>query len=100
MISNIRKSCLKCFEFNMISKSRKIQGHTIKTPLHLSERLSDKYNCEVYLKREDLQKTRSFKLRGSLNKIIKNYDILKSKDASLWQCGNHAQGVVTHAVVL
>ena len=34
----------------------------------------------MYLKREDLQKTRSFKLRGSLNKIIKNYDILKSKD--------------------
>ena len=82
MISNIRKSL------------KRIQGHTIKTPLHLSERLSDKYNCEVYLKREDLQKTRSFKLRGSLNKIIKNYDILKSKDVVCVVPGNHAQGVL------
>ncbi len=62
-----------------------------KTPLQLSSRLSDKYNCNVYLKREDLQKIRSFKIRGSLNKIIKNKD-----SQSIIVCasaGNHAQGV-------
>ncbi len=81
MIRNIRNSL------------KRIEGHTIKTPLHLSERLSDKYNCEVYLKREDLQKTRSFKIRGSLNKILKNYDSLKTKEIVCASAGNHAQGV-------
>ena len=48
----------------------------------------------MYLKREDLQKTRSFKIRGSLNKIIKNYDSLKTKRNLLCaSAGNHAQGV-------
>ena len=81
MISNIRNSL------------KRIEGHAIKTPLHLSERLSEKYNCEVYLKREDLQKTRSFKIRGSLNKIIKNYQSLKTKEIVCASIGNHAQGV-------
>ena len=70
----------------MISNIR--NSHT-KTPLHFSERLSEKYNCEVYLKREDLQKTRSFKIRGSLNKIIKNYDSLKTKEIVCASAGNH-----------
>ncbi len=35
------------------------------TPLQKNERLSEKYNCNVYLKREDLQVVRSFKLRGA-----------------------------------
>ena len=81
MISNIRNSL------------KRIEGHAIKTPLTFSERLSDKYNCEVYLKREDLQKTRSFKIRGSLNKIIKNYESLKTKEVVCASAGNHAQGV-------
>ena len=81
MISNIRNSL------------KRIEGHAIKTPLHLSERLSEKYDCEVYLKREDLQKTRSFKIRGSLNKIIKNYESLKTKEIVCASAGNHAQGV-------
>ena len=62
MITNIRNSL------------KRIQPHIVKTPLHLSERLSDKYDCEVYLKREDLQKPNLFKIRGSLNKILKNYE--------------------------
>ena len=35
------------------------------TPLQKNERLSEKYNCNLYLKREDLQVVRSFKLRGA-----------------------------------
>ena len=36
------------------------------TPLQKNERLSEKYDCDIYLKREDLQVVRSFKLRGAL----------------------------------
>lgn len=46
------------------------------TPLQKNERLSEKYNCNVYLKREDLQHVRSFKLRGAFYKV-------KSLDGSI-----------------
>lgn len=36
-----------------------------KTPLQLDDYLSQKYEANIYLKREDLQKVRSFKLRGA-----------------------------------
>ena len=81
MISNIKKSL------------KRINKHTNLTPLQFSERLSKKYNCEIFLKREDLQKTRSFKIRGSLNKILKNKDSLKTKEVICASAGNHAQGV-------
>lgn len=60
------------------------------TSLEFSERLSKKYNCNVYLKREDLQIVRSFKIRGAYNKIIKN---LNNKNFVTASAGNHAQGV-------
>jgi threonine dehydratase len=40
-----------------------------RTPLEFNQGLSDKYECEVYLKREDLQVVRSYKLRGAYNMI-------------------------------
>jgi len=63
-----------------------------KTPLEYCSRLSKKYGCNVLLKREDTQIVRSFKIRGALNKIIKNkqYNITSYVTAS---AGNHAQGV-------
>ena len=61
-----------------------------KTPLEFNQRLSEKYNNNIFLKREDLQNTRSFKIRGALNKILN-----KSNKKKLVTCsaGNHAQGV-------
>lgn len=65
----------------------------IKTPLQFSQILSKRYKCNVYLKREDLQIVRSFKVRGALNKI----NTLSSHDKKLGvvcaSAGNHAQGV-------
>ena len=40
-----------------------------KTPLQLNKGLSKQYNCNVYLKREDLQDVRSYKIRGAYNLI-------------------------------
>ena len=62
-----------------------------KTPLEYCERLSKIFDCNIYLKREDLQITRSFKARGSLNKIIKNIDNYNKFVCA--SAGNHAQGV-------
>ena len=48
------------------------------TPLVKSLTLSDKYQANIYLKREDLQQVRSYKIRGAYNKISS----LSTKDIS------------------
>ena len=81
---------------NYVRRShRLLDKDIINTPLQLNKRLSDKYNSKIYFKREDLQITRSFKLRGSLNKL-KNIDpnlLSKSNGIICASAGNHAQGV-------
>jgi threonine dehydratase len=63
------------------------------TPLQHHAALSAKYQCQVYLKREDLQKVRSYKLRGAYNMICQlNHDQL-SRGVVCASAGNHAQGV-------
>jgi threonine dehydratase len=66
-----------------------------KTPLELCNRLSNRYNCNVYLKREDLQIVRSFKIRGAYHKISKYYErgMLNEQEFVTASAGNHAQGV-------
>ncbi|WP_088041088.1 threonine ammonia-lyase IlvA [Bacillus sp. EAC] len=66
---------------------------TNKTPLQISTMLSEKYDCNVFLKREDLQIIRSFKLRGAYYKISNlNYE-QRQKGVVCASAGNHAQGV-------
>lgn len=67
-------------------------NNVIKTPLLYNKFLSDKYNCNVYLKREDLQITRSFKIRGALNKILSLSPNNLSNGIVCASAGNHAQG--------
>ena len=63
------------------------------TPLQLNHRLSVSYDAEVYLKREDLQTVRSYKIRGAYNKIRSlSPDVLKYGIVCA-SAGNHAQGV-------
>jgi len=73
--------------------SQNLKGVAKNTPLELSQRLSKKFKANIFLKREDLQEIRSFKIRGAFNKI-KN---LLSKDLKngivCASAGNHAQGV-------
>jgi len=65
----------------------------IKTPLQKNELLSARYECNVYLKREDLQVVRSFKLRGAYN-FIRSLDATeRAKGVVCASAGNHAQGV-------
>ena len=61
------------------------------TPLMRNEHLSERYGCDVMLKREDLSPVRSYKLRGAFNamrKVIPEHELFVCASA-----GNHAQGV-------
>ncbi|MCZ2328626.1 threonine ammonia-lyase IlvA [Bartonella sp. F02] len=65
-----------------------------ETPLQRNDFLSQKYDAEIYLKREDLTPIRSYKIRGAFNFVSELFDKI-SKD-TVFVCasaGNHAQGV-------
>lgn len=64
-----------------------------RTPLQYNTQLSEKYDAEVYLKREDLQVVRSYKLRGAYNKIVSLSEEEKKQGVTCASAGNHAQGV-------
>ena len=64
----------------------------IKTPLVFSHSLSRKYNCNIYLKREDLQVVRSYKLRGAYNMMSSLPKDQLEKGVVCASAGNHAQG--------
>lgn len=64
-----------------------------RTPLLRDPYLSQKYGCEVFLKREDLQVVRSFKIRGAYHKIRSLTDEERQKGIVCASAGNHAQGV-------
>ncbi|MFC4602118.1 threonine ammonia-lyase IlvA [Rhodococcus kronopolitis] len=63
------------------------------TPLQLSPRLSAITGARVYLKREDLQVVRSFKLRGAYNLIVQLDQEERAAGVVCASAGNHAQGV-------
>ena len=74
------------------SASLKLKGLIRVTPLDLNKRLSNNFNASIFLKREDLQQIRSFKIRGAYNKIssLSHQDI--GKGIICASAGNHAQG--------
>ena len=63
------------------------------TPFMKNNNLSDVYDANVFLKREDLQVVRSYKIRGAFNKIRTLEPKLLSKGIVCASAGNHAQGV-------
>ena len=63
------------------------------TPFQRNANLSDIYGAEVYLKREDLQMVRSYKIRGAYNKIRTIDPELVKNGIVCASAGNHAQGV-------
>ena len=63
------------------------------TPLHKNPHLSNLYDAKVYLKREDLQMVRSYKIRGAYNKIRSIAPEVLKYGIVCASAGNHAQGV-------
>jgi len=63
-----------------------------RTPLELNLNLSERYQCKVYLKREDLQVVRSYKLRGAYNMLSTLPEDKLKQGVVCASAGNHAQG--------
>ncbi len=78
---------------NVLIAYQLLKDVVVHTPLQKNDYLSEKYECSVYLKREDLQNVRSFKLRGAYYKIKTIEDAAREKGVVCASAGNHAQGV-------
>lgn len=72
---------------------RTLKSVVVKTPLQFHPKLSRKFKAEVYLKREDLQVVRSYKLRGAYNLMQSLNDDERARGVVCASAGNHAQGV-------
>ena len=70
------------------------------TPLSLSTRLTKIFEANIFLKREDLQQVRSYKIRGAYNKISSLSETDKQKGIVCASAGNHAQGVALSCKML
>jgi len=78
---------------NINRASEHLKGVALHTPLQQNLQLSEEFGCNVYLKREDLQVVRSYKLRGAYNKIISLSEAERKNGVVCASAGNHAQGV-------
>ena len=72
--------------------AQRLKNVVTKTPLQLNQNLSRKYQCNIYLKREDLQVVRSYKIRGAYNLMKSLSDEQLQKGVVCASAGNHAQG--------
>jgi threonine dehydratase len=73
--------------------SARLTGVADRTPLQLNHRLSQATGADVWLKREDLQLGRSYKVRGAYNLISQLPAAERSAGAVCASAGNHGQGV-------
>jgi threonine dehydratase len=79
--------------FNPEATLDRLRGTVLHTPLQYNIHLSEKYQASIYLKREDLQVVRSYKLRGAFNKINNLTEEQRKAGVVCASAGNHAQGV-------
>lgn len=77
--------------------AEKISAVVVRTPFSHAPRLSEECGCEIYLKKENLQVTGAFKIRGAYNKIASLSDDERSHGVIAASAGNHAQGVAMAA---
>ena len=63
--SDIRSSPITAADID--DAARRIADVVLRSPLQHSDRLSEATGAQVYLKREDLQTVRSYKVRGAYN---------------------------------
>ena len=80
--------------------SDRLFGVATRTPIQQSIRLSEATGCEVWLKREDLQPVRSYKLRGAYNLISQLSEEEKAAGVVCASAGNHGQGLAYSCAAL
>jgi len=80
-------------ELDFNAAAARIADTVKRTPLEYNEGLSLKFGAKIYLKREDLQVVRSYKLRGAYNMISTLSPDQMQQGVVCASAGNHAQGV-------
>ena len=75
----------------------RIKDVVVETPLAFAPYLSEISDCEVYLKKENLQVTGAFKIRGAYNRIASLSEEQRACGVIAASAGNHAQGVALSA---
>lgn len=86
-------STSKTYELNINAAAETLKSVVLKTPLQFHRKLSEKFQAEIYLKREDLQVVRSYKIRGAYNLIHSLTEEQRNRGVVCASAGNHAQGV-------
>jgi threonine dehydratase len=82
------------FDLDLIHEAmERLRPLVTRTPLERSERLSHRYGAEIFLKREDLQVVRSYKVRGAYHRIAVLTPGERKQGVVCASAGNHAQGV-------
>lgn len=76
----------------ILEAKKRLQGILVNTPLQYNSNLSLQYGARIYLKREDLQVVRSYKIRGAYNKMSSLGSDVLSKGVVCASAGNHSQG--------
>src|SRR5688500_4444572 len=78
---------------NINAAAATLKTVALKTPLQYHRKLSEKFQAEIYVKREDLQVVRSYKIRGAYNLIQSLSEDLCKSGVVCSSAGNHALGV-------
>jgi threonine dehydratase len=91
-MENVAANESDCFGLDVKGAEERLQHIVTHTPLTYNINLSKKYHCRVFLKREDLQVVRSYKLRGAYNMISSLPADQLQKGVVCASAGNHAQG--------
>ena len=91
----------KLFSVKLVDEAREALRNVVKeTPLQFNRGLSEKFGAKIYLKREDLQVVRSYKIRGAYNRMRQLSPAEKRRGIVCASAGNHAQGVAASCKAL
>ena len=80
--------------------AERLAGVALRTPLQRSQRLSERTGADIWLKREDLQPVRSYKIRGAHNLIAQLAPEQRAAGVVCASAGNHGQGVALACATL
>lgn len=78
--------------FDFAGAAGRLKNIARHTPLAYNQHLSRKHGCNVFLKREDLQVVRSYKIRGAYNMMSSLSGDELRRGVVCASAGNHAQG--------
>lgn len=85
---------------DIVAARRRLATGLRLTPCHFAPALSEIAGMRIWLKREDLQRTGSFKERGARHALLRRYDEARARGVVAASAGNHALGLAYHGAQL